>query len=1260
MKNIISNAYNFSDFINSGVDTRTGSYSAQIKLLSMIGNHLNGPYFDLTVGYNTNNAIDVGFGRGWSLPLSSFDNVNSMLSLRNGQQFKIEWNSTENEYVAPYRKLKDVRIYYVSTPGTEQGEIKVINASGEIEFIDWKEGTLSRLYSAKGHLLRFSYTNYNFQRTLYKVEDSFGLSINIDTWSDEWLTKISLYNKDMLLKSSTIRKISGGDFKRLSYATLPNREDLYFQFEYSWFSDTGMDLLLKTTYPAGYSEEVTYYERGFLMPDGAPNKYVPQVTKMRVSQGTALPIRTHTYTYSDKNYLGFASDRAYVAGEDTLFKAAQDYKYSAIETIDNEIEIQKTYTKYHLIEKERYLSRGSSYQEVNYEYYANNSVGIEYQEPQYTYLKKKEIAFLNGSSISKKLEYYQFDEWGNNIEHTDESGITTVSQYEQSAQNHFKNIPVSQSILDRKRNVVNKKEFTYKTLPSLLDDHSFYVLETEEINGQKTNYQFYENRQNIEVYGKKREESSVVSGETPMRYSYTYDFNQDHLVYQVLTENGSLYYSNTEHYDFLDSQLIYKKEPEGVELEVNYDELNQINKERLLKDNSLYSEKTYQSHIDSDNYVLSIEDSEGEITVQTYSANGHVLSMATKIGSNNTMAYTNQYDAFGQKISTTQYDNLDTRTLELTTRYEYDLYGHISRTIYPSGAVEINQFDYASRTHTKGIEGKGYVISHQDTWGNTVSEQYFDRTGQLLYEIPYQYDLTNRLIRTETSRGSVIEFKYDAFDRVIEKATRFAGKNASESFVDRMSYDKRTKEESLTLHTREGLLGDNENTHATIISNQYDDFGRLTERHVNGLRYQYKDYDDSNRYQSVVLPNGHSATYTYHPVLGLVTKQEVSNDISSTRRFSYNKRGLVVSDSASMTSSQYEYDAFGNPSKKTVTSLGATTENATFSYSAKGLLLSMRDFTGNTKALTYDGFGRVQQLVFGSRDATAVVDLSYDQFDRLVSQHYEDGNDQVEMYLDYGVNDMESRRRWVRNGKETLKMDLSYDQSMRIIERKTTTNGIVQTETFDYDQLGRITEFVSAGVNPPKDVMGREIVKQQFYYDHFDNITDLVTQYQNGIVNTESRIFDTDMPTRLLNIYNTHGDFPNQSFEYDALGNRVNLSQRGYQLSYNNYGQLSEIRDDQEKVIRTYHYDAIGMQSVSVDALGNIAQLYYHHDELVAIMRANESMAFSGAHSGKSLTITTDPKSTKASYSYLDGTNSNLGSTREQATHSSSSYLPFG
>ncbi|MGL4828746.1 MAG: hypothetical protein ACRCXG_05515, partial [Vibrio sp.] len=94
--------------------------------------------------------------------------------------------------------------------------------------------------------------------------------------------------------------------------------------------------------------------------------------------------------------------------------------------------------------------------------------------------------------------------------------------------------------------------------------------------------------------------------------------------------------------------------------------------------------------------------------------------------------------------------------------------------------------------------------------------------------------------------------------------------------------------------------------------------------------------------------------------------------------------------------------------------------------------------------------------------------------------------------------------------------------------------------------------------------------------------------------------------------------------------------------------------------IRKYYYDAIGMQSVSVDALGNIAQLYYHHDELVAITRANESLAFSGSNGGKALTITTDSNITQANYNYLDGTNSNLGSTRDQVTVASSSYLPFG
>ncbi|WP_104026852.1 RHS repeat protein, partial [Vibrio jasicida] len=1177
-----------------------------------------------------------------------------------GQTFKIEWDSSKNEYTAPYYKLKDIKIYYVSTPGTEQGEIKVVHSSGEIEFIDWKEGTLNRLYSTKGHILNFFYTSYNFQKSLYKVEDSFGLSLYIDTWSDEWSTQVSLYNKNTLLKSSTIHKIGGGNFKRLSYVTLPNKEDLYFQFDYSWFDEVGMDLLVKTTYPAGYSEEVTYYGRGFLMPEGAPIKYAPQVTKMTVSQGSDIPVRVHTYDYSDKNYLGFASDSAYVAGQDTLFKASRDYKYSSSEVIDNKLEIKKTYTKYHLIEQESYLSEGKKYQEINYHYYADNDIGIEYQVPQYTFLKKKEVVFFDQNATSKSVEHYAFDEWGNNIEHTDEHGIKTVSKYRTSSLNDFKNLPLSITMLDRGNNVIQKKEFSYKSLPSLLDGHEFFVLNKEEISDIVTNYNFYENPQDIEHYGKKREEISLTSGVKTIQYNYTYEFHQDHLNYQVLTKSGSLNHINVEHYDYLNAKLIYKKEPDNVENNVNYDELNQVSKEAILKSGNLYSEKLYNTLISSNRYQLDIEDSTGETTIFNYSPNGHVLSMMTKVANDNVQAYTNEYDSFGRKISTTQYDNLAGKSLKLTTHYEYDVFGHIYRTTHPSGAVEINQFNYVSRTHTKGIQGKGYTISHQDTWGNTVLEQFFDQNEQLIYEVPYQYDLANRLIRTETSRGAVIEFKYDAFDRVIEKTTRFITAAGTESFVDKMSYDNRTTDESLTRHIREGLLGSNENTHATIITNQYDNFGRMIQREMNGLRYQYKNYDDSNRYQTVILPNGHSTTYAYDSVHGLVTKQEISNDSSSTRTYNYDKRGLMISDSTPKTSSQYEYDEFGNLSRKTVTSLGSSAKSAEFSYSVKGLLLSMRDFTGSTKALTYDDYGRVQQIIFGGSGTTTIVKQNYDQFDRLTSQHYEDGSAKVDMYLSYGANDMESCRRWVLNNQEALKIELFYDSSMRIIKRKTTENGVTQTETFDYDQLGRVTEFVSLGSNPPEDVMGRKIVKQQFDYDHFDNITDLTTHYENGIVNTESRVFDSEMPSRLLNIYNTHVDFPNQSFQYDELGNRINLSQRDYKLTYNNYGQLSEIRDAQEKVIRTYHYDAVGMQSISVDALGNISQLYYHYDELIAITRDNEFLAFSGEHSGKAVTITKNSNTTTANYSYLDGTNSNLGSTLVPAANNNSSYLPFG
>ncbi|CAH8193299.1 hypothetical protein VAE308_1150349 [Vibrio aestuarianus] len=112
LNGIKSNAHNFSEFIESGVDVRTGSFSINFKAVKFLTNRGSGPNLDISLSYSFLNKVDTGFGHGWSFPVSRFNNDNNQLYLSSGQNFKIELNRSKNEYDIPYRKLKDIRVLY--------------------------------------------------------------------------------------------------------------------------------------------------------------------------------------------------------------------------------------------------------------------------------------------------------------------------------------------------------------------------------------------------------------------------------------------------------------------------------------------------------------------------------------------------------------------------------------------------------------------------------------------------------------------------------------------------------------------------------------------------------------------------------------------------------------------------------------------------------------------------------------------------------------------------------------------------------------------------------------------------------------------------------------------------------------------------------------------------------------------------------------------------------------------------------------------
>ena len=62
-----SGAFKFSDFVKSGVDARTGTYSTTISLAGWRANNGCGPHIPLALSFNCFQALDIGWGAGWSL-----------------------------------------------------------------------------------------------------------------------------------------------------------------------------------------------------------------------------------------------------------------------------------------------------------------------------------------------------------------------------------------------------------------------------------------------------------------------------------------------------------------------------------------------------------------------------------------------------------------------------------------------------------------------------------------------------------------------------------------------------------------------------------------------------------------------------------------------------------------------------------------------------------------------------------------------------------------------------------------------------------------------------------------------------------------------------------------------------------------------------------------------------------------------------------------------------------------------------------------
>ncbi|MFP3926757.1 RHS repeat domain-containing protein [Pseudomonas sp. W5-36] len=78
-------AVNFHSYIESGVDLRTGTFSTNLLLGTLIE-----PNFEVRLCYSPLNQKDFGFGHGWRIPVTIYSTKSKLLSLSDGRMYEVE------------------------------------------------------------------------------------------------------------------------------------------------------------------------------------------------------------------------------------------------------------------------------------------------------------------------------------------------------------------------------------------------------------------------------------------------------------------------------------------------------------------------------------------------------------------------------------------------------------------------------------------------------------------------------------------------------------------------------------------------------------------------------------------------------------------------------------------------------------------------------------------------------------------------------------------------------------------------------------------------------------------------------------------------------------------------------------------------------------------------------------------------------------------------------------------------------------------
>ncbi|KAH2761582.1 hypothetical protein KXW10_000404 [Aspergillus fumigatus] len=1225
---LYSQAFNFSSFIQKGVDPRTGQYTCTIAIYEAPSQARNCPPLNLSLSYSPLNSEDVGFGAGWSFNLSSYQHrQQKTLFLFTGEHYKV--TETTDSLDVNDQKLKS---FQFSKNG--DGDYKLIHKSGLVEILSNNNDSYSstvpvKLYAASGRSLALSWTGAGEQARLQNIQDESQDLLEIN-YTDFGVT-ITRSPNTTEASTFTFNLVDG----QLAQLQLPLEDTPSWEFTYDTLGAT--TCLTGICSPAGLQEEVNYARDGHRLPPGAPYPTIPYVISHTVWPGSQQPMTRTCYSYSDYNFLGYGGDFDWSDGEDNLYRAPAEYQYTSTVQVEDGPQTKYTYNKFHLVVSTQ-RQKGTKQVTQTVTYHALEDTVFEDQPAQYQLPKRVQTTYRDAITQSCRTETSEhgFDEWGNPVHETPADGITIDRDYyaadgETDAstgevrcpadphgfRRYLKTETVAPAVTEHPT-PTRIKQYAYRELPAAASSLVDYFVAVEQTRCLENSLCLlseeytYVNQPTTMDHGRLQQRVTRVFDQYPTTCCWTYGYpsaEQWTKSTQITSFDGHIVQEETT-YSLASGLTLTHTDEAGTPFHFQYDKIGRQVKATVAPGTVHEATQQHQYAILKGEVGCCLTATDAKKVQTRYTTDGlHRIVRVEKQdddgqwGANN--AYTGtlrvvqerNYNALGQCIEAIDIDWLRTDSDPTEQRnsrqLEYDDWGHICKVARASGLVTLTVADPVHLTRRNGIAGEGATETQLNLFGEPTQSTLVTKDGHGYCTTNNTYDGLGRLIKADDGLGHITKYQYDCFDRIILTTwpndctvyTQFAAHSAAALPVSITTSQIKVGEQSL------------------------DGLARVGWRSVGGRTSKLSYQGNAPQPCEITMPKGDRHSFAYDPVLGYALTNLTSCDDANTFQYD-NQTARILETNNAYSTRHLQHLPSGLIAQESIKIKNGPSFSAQSIFSMDGKLQNYTDVHGQKHEIQYDGFGRPQRLTQG--DLT--VNLAYDPAGRLSESCIQDNATSLTLATHFSYDDFGREvERTVYNGQVILyRLSQTFGKTNLVTTRCLEDGGskILRHEDFQYDAHSRLTDYQCHGSQLPTDEKANPFQRQEFSFDDIDNLVRVSSTFQDGSENIANYTFSNKDPTQLVRITNTHPAYPPKvDLAYDENG-CLTRDEQGRILGYDSMNRLSTVQDAYSKLLSQYLYDAAGKLVCQIAPGKPDTHLHYRGDVLVAVTEGDAQVGY--------------------------------------------------